>query len=1850
MNYKIILIFFIIIASSGMASAQLTTSLSMYDDGQDNSSYTSEWTKFYANYSSDDGYNLGQVLYRNPTDLGTSYSVTAFDPAGTGNKTAIAFSESDNIRAHYANGTEIWNSYNSQFDYAYNMFSGDFNNDSFEEIAFVSSHGELFVLNGSDGSVLYESTDYYTGYSMEYGDIDDDGLQDDFVMGVRDVNGATGNNYGIVVFIYNNTLGNFSVSWTQSGTAGAIRDVAISEVTGTNLVGWVNDGGGRVYVYYADGTLKWNSGDRGNSYSLDFYDQDEDGEEDEVIMGENSELRVFDEDGVESSKTDPYGGECVSQKIDLDEDGIYDDILIGSNYHTLHAYNSDLTLAWTFKAPAKGFESVYYSSYFNNIKVADVNNDSSEEIIIGGFGKRYFILNLSGDIIGKHYYGDEENINDNDYIGVVYGKSPGIAIMNDTNGDGLPEIVSNRISGYFYVGQQVLCKIDIDGNEEYMYYNYSSSLWEYSHRFSKSGFNMTTYDIQNLTWNVTCEKGGYETEELSYNITVSPRNSSLDIFDQENDDEDNAGWLSEEVIAANETTYFFANYTDLAGNDTIRDLFIDTDYYQDFGLGYGLYDVATLDTDGDGLEDGFVYVSRDYINAYSFDGTLIWSKYDTTYEYMYNLRTGDFNNDSIEEVAAISSSGFLIVLNSSGSEIFRSDDYYTGYILESGDFNSDGVDELLIGVRDVNAGTGNNYGIVAFVYDTTISNFSENWTSNDATAVPAEIKVSEISGEENLVAYVDYNGADDIIAYYGNGSKKCQSSDLSSYVSTIEFIDYDGDGKKDEFLVGENGETYIYNEDCSRNRTDSTPSTSLVYEIREIDTDDNASTSEYVFFDRYDLYLMNSSGDQVWNYRLEDSLYGMIDVIDVDDDGIEEILFAGYDGILHILNHSGDIVHRTNLLEDSQLAIGEYARVGISYYGWGGGFELANETETASYMGIAVDTAYVTGGDIYPRCIIRFNDSTTARMSYNSSEELYYYSRNFSSAGAYTWNVTCESANHVTKTAASTINPNTPPTYETITNSPDEPDDLDPNRTITVTANISDINLNFDTAILQWKNSSDDWSNVTMTNTTTKEDVQYIIVDASFTPPYATEDNHTYRIWANDTEGVARFSTNTTLQIFWDCTWNVTSDLGAIAGWDQNKYISNLSINNTGDSEHSSGCNLDFRLTHSLAEGRIYFDDSYYKPSSTYSVAPKDNQTISLNATFGTDVIQEDATITTTDLTGYSESSGGSTILTLVSNQAGPYLYQEIRNSPTNIDLTETNFNLEGYLRNLMGSSTINPNNTAYNVSFNWTLPSGLTNSTGNLTVSFENITDNNLHYNNVNITFEDLESMTPGVKTVYLYAWGSNLSGDIITDANGNSILTETANITFSCYNTSDSVCVSFCGYTQDPDCSLPETAGSSSGSGGGASGGGGSGKATQYETSEDYFELLRGEQQKFELEITNKLPSIKENISIEVSGINADYISITPTYIREIASKSSHKINVTITAPAYFTKGEYELLFSINGLLNVNKSSNKAHDFSEKKMVKLFIVEVTRENADRMLSESKKMMEAMNKSHMVLKKIIPMHKKSLESYEKVDFLNVEENYKLIKNIHDAAFESMKIIGDLKEKIAEAEKNGIGTIETQKLLFLAEAAFKRGEYILTLERLEETQLTYALETKGEFNLFYAVKNNPLETTGILMGFAMFSLATSLALRYKIYKRKLRLLKDEEKLLFELMKIVQIECFDKNKMSMEEYQEAMDQYTKKLSNSIEEKINIETKLSNMLKRKGKKNALKDEKTRIISLMKELQEDYLNKGKIETRLYENNIKTYSKKLSDVEGDLTFLEAKEALKANRFIKRLFRRKKK
>src|SRR5574344_211465 len=173
---------------------------------------------------------------------------------------------------------------------------------------------------------------------------------------------------------------------------------------------------------------------------------------------------------------------------------------------------------------------------------------------------------------------------------------------------------------------------------------------------------------------------------------------------------------------------------------------------------------------------------------------------------------------------------------------------------------------------------------------------------------------------------------------------------------------------------------------------------------------------------------------------------------------------------------------------------------------------------------------------------------------------------------------------------------------------------------------------------------------------------------------------------------------------------------------------------------------------------------------------------------------------------------------------------------------------------------------------------------------------------------------------------------------------------------------------------------------------------------------------------------------------------------------------------------------------------------------------------------------------------------------------------------------------------MAESERNGISTAETQKLFLLAEILFNRGDYIAAYEKMKEAKTSYLLETKGEFKILYAIKNNPIESLGILLSVSLAGLGSSYFVKTRLLKRKLKVLGEEEGLLLQLMRVVQRDCFENNKMSMEEYGEAMFQYENRLSNVIQEKVMTETQLANLMRVGGKKKALNQERDRLTVLV------------------------------------------------------------
>jgi hypothetical protein len=245
--------------------------------------------------------------------------------------------------------------------------------------------------------------------------------------------------------------------------------------------------------------------------------------------------------------------------------------------------------------------------------------------------------------------------------------------------------------------------------------------------------------------------------------------------------------------------------------------------------------------------------------------------------------------------------------------------------------------------------------------------------------------------------------------------------------------------------------------------------------------------------------------------------------------------------------------------------------------------------------------------------------------------------------------------------------------------------------------------------------------------------------------------------------------------------------------------------------------------------------------------------------------------------------------------------------------------------------------------------------------------------------------------------------------------------------------------------------------------------------------------------------------------------------------------------------------------------------------------------------------------------------------------------NYDIIKEQVNYALNSNEIIIELENLISSANEKGIDVSESTRLLKLAKLSMNQEKFEQAYNRIKDSQLTYALEVKGELGkISYYVKEYPGELFSGALFLIVFSFGGYKINKLRIVKKRIKYLRSEEKILNELMKIIQKECFKDKKISMEEYDTTMKEYSKKISRIVEELIELETKRVHMLRFTSRTKRLKLERDKIIGLIKELQTDYMKNKKLEIRTFELKINSFNKRISEIEEKLATIEAKKAVK--------------
>jgi len=487
---------------------------------------------------------------------------------------------------------------------------------------------------------------------------------------------------------------------------------------------------------------------------------------------------------------------------------------------------------------------------------------------------------------------------------------------------------------------------------------------------------------------------------------------------------------------------------------------------------------------------------------------------------------------------------------------------------------------------------------------------------------------------------------------------------------------------------------------------------------------------------------------------------------------------------------------------------------------------------------------------------------------------------------------------------------------------------------------------------------------------------------------------------------------------------------------------------------------------------------------------------------------------------------------------------------------------------------------------------------------------------------------MVPGSKAFTLYAYGYNLSGDRIKDVSGNILLSYGLNISFTCNNESDGVYVTACG-AADGDYVAPVVTTPGTGSGGGG-GGGGSASGSSKSSRADY-QFVRGKTNEINVPFRNNDANITlKNLKFSLSGALAKYMEVVPESLGSLLPRQAINLSIKITSPGFIELGQQTINLKITG-------DSSGQSYNEEKTIVLQVNDISKDDAQTLISNATKLTEEFSGAGFNDSDVTNLVASMNKAFDALDYSTVQENYNSLSSLIQNALGAKKTISEMNDLIAQAKEKGIDVSGSERIIGLAQLSLERNDFSEAAQRAKEAQTTFALEVKGEIaSLSYYLKNNKQEIGMSAVFLFALSFAGYKGARIRAIIRKIKKLKDEEKILQQLMKVVQRQTFTEKKMSMEEYQQSMQYYEKRLSDVIEQLIELESQRAHILRFVGEAKRLKAERMRIIELIKEIQKQYLKEKIIETKSYELRLESYNRRLGQIDEKLATLEAKAALK--------------
>lgn len=777
------------------------------------------------------------------------------------------------------------------------------------------------------------------------------------------------------------------------------------------------------------------------------------------------------------------------------------------------------------------------------------------------------------------------------------------------------------------------------------------------------------------------------------------------------------------------------------------------------------------------------------------------------------------------------------------------------------------------------------------------------------------------------------------------------------------------------------------------------------------------------------------------------------------------------------------------------------------------------------------------------------------------------------------------------------VSDTTPPNITGFVYSPSTSAGLDPNKTIYVNATVSD-NLKVSSMKLQYRQSGEGWKQ----NNLTFESGQ---LNASFEP--ANTSTYEFRVWANDTYNNTAVA-SAVEEIDFENTWTRTpSDIGDLSSTLTNNHadFDSIVVENTGDN------NLTYDLTVDKSDSNLQVSMN----TTSFSLAPGETEVIDVNASLADTssdsegLYQFDVVLNATNDTAEPAllRSEGTATFTL----DAPYLeIDEDVKFPNSITQGETDtipvevFNI--------GGDVANDTRVTFELPSDWNIQSPEVQSIGDIPVGSSNISS-------IQVTVS--ENASTGTQVINISAEAQNRN----TVFNASFGVDVIENSTGTTSTEEETVFVGGGGEETGPRLS--------------------EGESDKLLNTSSRFEIVRGDDQNFTITFENPTRFNLTNISISATGFNSQYLGLGTESIRKMRVNESRNITVSINAPEYFSAGTYNLNFSITGTgVDPDVFYGRYFNFTLHKIVELRVHAISRDEAKDLLDQMRGFQAEMMEKDLRTRGIERLVEDANESFSQRDYAGVQENFEESQQLHSQALETQEGLNDLALQIETARQQGLTVNNADRMANLAEAALDRGDYDTALNRLEEAQNIYALQTKGQVNWLYLIMSNWKQ---ILAGIIIASILSVIGYyRYLLYRINSRLeaLNSREQAISGMKKEDQRATFERREMSLDEYEDAVADYNQEMIEIVEERAELESRKANITN--WREEASLDQQRDILKEeIQKTQKQYVEGEIGDTEIYETKVEELTKQLSTVEGDLAEIEA-DKNSANSFIGKIER----